>query len=478
MPAAERYPAAYFVEEVKQWILDDPRFGATPKERRDLLFGGGLRIHTTVDLEVQAQAEAAVAAILPDPNGPDASLVVDRGRHRLRAGDGRRARLLRHEPDRQAQPGHPGPPPGRLVVQALRARHRPHAGHRPAARGSRRRPASRSRCENAEPWRPCNYGGGGGGTVTIAEGTVRSYNTLYAQLICASAPRRPWRAPRATGIMSPLETVPSGVLGSNDVTAMDMAARLLHLRQPRHPGAARARHPDHPGRRHRAVHTTQHRQTKVLEAGVVDTLTSILEQVIERGTGTRAKLDRPAAGKTGTTDDNKDAWFAGYTPELATAVWVGFPSSAPTSKLIPMRPPNTPIAVTGGSYPAQIWQRFMSAALAGRPAAAFPAPTTTTTIRRYVAPPPDVGRRPADRPCPTCVGLHGRARPPRSCEAAGFRVRHRPRARRRRAARAPSWCSSPPAGSSAPRGSMVTLEVAPQSWTARRPTGLDEAAAR
>ena len=75
MPAAERYPAAYFVEEVKQWILDDPRFGATPQARRDLLFGGGLRIQTTVDLEMQAQAEAAVAAILPDPNGPDASLV-------------------------------------------------------------------------------------------------------------------------------------------------------------------------------------------------------------------------------------------------------------------------------------------------------------------------------------------------------------------------------------------------------------------
>src|SRR5690606_21157861 len=75
-PAAERYAAAHFVEEVKQWILQDPRFGATAQERRDLLFGGGLRIHTTLDLRLQAQAEAAVAEVLPDPNGPDASLVA------------------------------------------------------------------------------------------------------------------------------------------------------------------------------------------------------------------------------------------------------------------------------------------------------------------------------------------------------------------------------------------------------------------
>ena len=86
VPAAERYPAAFFVEEVKQWILDDPRFGATAKERRDLLFGGGLRIYTTVDLQAQAQAEAAVQAILPDPNGPAASLVsIEAGTGYVRA---------------------------------------------------------------------------------------------------------------------------------------------------------------------------------------------------------------------------------------------------------------------------------------------------------------------------------------------------------------------------------------------------------
>ena len=165
--------------------------------------------------------------------------------------------------------------------------------------------------ENAAPWQPCNYGGGGGGTVTIVEGTVRSYNTLYAQLMMRVGPEgghRDGHPLRASA--RPLEPVPSAVLGSNEVSAMDMAGAystfanrgirvspVLVTRITRADGTVLFNH--------------EHRQTKVLEAGVVDTLTSILEQVIERGTGTRAKLDRPAAGKTGTADDNKDAWFVG-----------------------------------------------------------------------------------------------------------------------------------------------------------------------
>jgi penicillin-binding protein 1A len=119
----------------------------------------------------------------------------------------------------------------------------------------------------------------------------------------------------------------------------------------------------------------EHTQEKVLDAGLADQVSDILQQVIQRGTGTRAKLDRPAAGKTGTTDDYRNAWFVGYTPRLSTAVWVGFSESQAS-----MRPPATPIKVFGGTYPAQIWQRFMAAALQDQPAGEFVAPTTTTTL--------------------------------------------------------------------------------------------------
>ena len=245
------------------------------------------------------------------------------------------------------------------------------------------------------------------------------------------------------GIMSPLENVPSGVLGSNVVTAMDMAAAYSTFanRGIKVPPVLVTRITRADGT---VLYTQQHHQSKVLEAGLVDTLTGILEQVIERGTGTRAKLDRPAAGKTGTTDDNNDAWFAGYTPQLATAVWVGFPILGANEKLVPMRPPNTPISVTGGSYPAEIWQRFMSASLAGRPVAGFVAPTTTTTVRTFVAPAP--GRRAgraAGRACRRRLHGGGGHRGPRARRLPGA---HRPGARGLEAAWGSSRCSPPPAG--------------------------------
>ena len=286
---------------------------------------------------------------------------------------------------------------------------------------------------------------------------MRSYNTLYVQLMQRVGPKAAMEMATRMGIRTPLRPVLSAVLGSNEVTAMDMAGAystfanrgirvspVLVTRITRADGTVLFNH--------------EHRQTKVLEAGIVDTVTSILEQVIQRGTGTRAKLDRPAAGKTGTTDDNKDAWFAGYTNELATAVWVGFPQVGADGKVIPMRSPNTSFAVTGGSYPAEIWQHFMSAVLAGRPATPFPAPTTTTTIPRFVEPPDPSGVGPMTglpdvRGLPVDAGHH---------DPAGGRLPrgHPPRPRRRWEAR--HRRGPEPATRASPRDSMVTLEVAPK----------------
>ena len=97
-------------------------------------------------------------------------------------------------------------------------------------------------------------------------------------------------------------------------------------------------------------------------------LTSILEGVVQSGTGNRAALpDRPVAGKTGTTENFGDAWFVGYTPQLATAVWVGYPN-----KLVPMLTQYHGDAVAGGTYPALIWRAFMHAALLGTAPETFP----------------------------------------------------------------------------------------------------------
>jgi penicillin-binding protein 1A len=98
-------------------------------------------------------------------------------------------------------------------------------------------------------------------------------------------------------------------------------------------------------------------RTRVMEPAEADVVNHVLQQVVQRGTGTRARLDTPAAGKTGTTQSYGDAWFVGYTPGLSTAVWVGYPDGQDHD----LRGVHG-IDVTGGTLPAEIWKRFMDVA--------------------------------------------------------------------------------------------------------------------
>jgi penicillin-binding protein 1A len=146
---------------------------------------------------------------------------------------------------------------------------------------------------------------------------------------------------------------------------------------------------------------------------------------VQRGTGAAAQLGaRPVAGKTGTANEWRDAWFVGYTPDLVSAVWVGFPERQRS-----MSPPATPIRVTGGSWPAQIWHRVMEPALGDSPVATFPVPEVTAPEMQAAS----------SRPAPNTVSLpdvsgqyESQARS--VLEAAGFRVETERRPSRRRAA--------------------------------------------
>ena len=111
------------------------------------------------------------------------------------------------------------------------------------------------------------------------------------------------------------------------------------------------------------------KRRRAISEGVAAVVTRILEQNIQYGTGTRAAFGRPAAGKTGTNEEHADAWFAGYTPDLATIVWLGY-----TKGEIPMESVHG-IAVSGGSFPAEIWRLFMEPALEGREVRSFPEPS-------------------------------------------------------------------------------------------------------
>ena len=121
------------------------------------------------------------------------------------------------------------------------------------------------------------------------------------------------------------------------------------------------------------------KRTRVIPDGVAWKVTQILEDNIRYGTGTRASFGRPAAGKTGTTDKHADAWFVGYTPDLATAVWMGYQGGE-----IPMENVHG-ISVSGGSFPAEIWRLMMERSIGLRPVATSPTRRRTRSTSRSTA---------------------------------------------------------------------------------------------
>jgi penicillin-binding protein 1A len=230
-------------------------------------------------------------------------------------------------------------------------------------------------CDDGTWWCVHTYAGDYYGWSSIRSATLRSDNAVYAQLTLDVTPERVADVARRMGVRSPLDVggayVPSIGLGSIAVSPLDLASAYATL-------AAGGMHaepmairrvvlPD--GREDTEAGWGRPKRRRAISEGTAAVVTQILEQNIQRGTGTRAAFGRPAAGKTGTNEEHADAWFAGYTPDLATTVWVGY-----TRGEIPMENVHG-IAVTGGSFPAEIWRRFMEGALEGTEPAPFPEPS-------------------------------------------------------------------------------------------------------
>ncbi len=369
--ALEQYPAAHFVEEVKQWFLANPEFGETRADRVQLLFGGGLRIHTTIDLRLQAQAEAARDQILPDPAvHPEVAIVALEPRTgRVRAMVGGRdfwgeAQSAKYNLAMGIGRG-PGSAYKPFVLATALTQGMPL---------SRTYPAPSTRTFQFAPGTPeWRVSGGGGGRADLVRMTVSSYNTAYAALMLDVGPANATAMARQLGITTPQKPVPAAVLGSENVTPLDMANAYATF-------ANSGLHvpPTFVDRIVRADGTIlwehHHTQSRVLSVDVADTITNVLVQATRSGTGRNAALPgRPVAGKTGTGTGHKDAWFVGFTPQLSTAVWVGFPDAQ-----IPMEYPNTPMRVFGGGWPAQIWRAFMIQAMEDEPVLPFrPMPTSS-----------------------------------------------------------------------------------------------------
>lgn len=212
-------------------------------------------------------------------------------------------------------------------------------------------------------WRPHNYEDRFFGPTTLREALTFSRNVVTVKLATRIGLKKLVRYIQRLGIRSPMAPNLSIALGSSEVSLLELAATYAvfanqgQYTEPRFITLIT----DNQG----AVIDRYEPQTdQLISAETAYQVTSMMQSVIERGTGKRAKsLERPAAGKTGTTDDFHDAWFVGYTPQLLAGVWVGFDEKRSLGK-----------GETGGRVAAPVWQSFMSASLADQPILDFPIP--------------------------------------------------------------------------------------------------------
>ena len=344
-------PGQYFVNYVKDQLIANPKFGA------GRVFGGGLKVTSTIDLELQETAHRAIESVLKTPGGPAAALVaIDPRTGAVRAmvgGSNFRESQFNLATQAERQPGSSFKPI--VLATALRQ------GIAPITSFDSK-PVDIDAGDRI--WHVTNYEGDYLGRVDLARAMVSSDNSVYAQLTKLVGPKAIVKTAHELGIHSELDPYFSIGLGAVAVNPLDMtrAYATFANRGVRVDGSLT-------GDRPRVIEKVEYARTgavsenrpvgkAAMTTGEADLLTSILQRVVTQGTGKRAALaDRPAAGKTGTTDNYGDAWFVGYTPQLAVAVWVGYPD-----KLQPMLTEFGGKPVAGGTLPAQIWRAFMTAA--------------------------------------------------------------------------------------------------------------------
>ncbi len=217
-----------------------------------------------------------------------------------------------------------------------------------------------------EGWSPGNFDGRHAGRISLTRALADSRNAATIRLQERVGRAAVRDAARRLGIAQGLTRGPSlglGVDAMNPVTLAGAYAAFANGGRPVAPFAVRTV-------RDTAGTTLYRRQGSGLGSRVsrraADDLTAMLSESVRSGTGRAARLDRPVAGKTGTSQGFRDAWFAGYTPDLVAVVWVGNDAGRPME------------SVTGGGLPAEIFQSFMTAALKGQPKRAFSGPALET----------------------------------------------------------------------------------------------------
>jgi len=393
-PAAEAFVSgSYFVEFLR--IMLEPKYGT------NVLFKGGLSIYTTLDMKAQAAAEKALITALDDFDKTRVDYFKQIGRTPVKV----QGALIAIDVKTGAIRAMVG---GRDFKEtqfnrAIQAKRQPGSSFKPFvylgaiesgftaatilddsplifvrnASGWQivsRDPAyletlaeTRTETDMVDTnkiWVPTNFGGTFRGPVTMRTALALSINMAAIELITRITPAKVINVARRLGITTPLNNTMSLALGSSDVTLQEMVSAYATF-----PAGGVKSTPfvitkilDKDGKVLEENTSQQYDAISPQEAYI---MTDMMRSVVERGSGWYAKnLGRPAAGKTGTTNESTDAWFIGFTPQLAAGVWVGYDD----------RTLNLGSKATGGVLAAPIWTNFMLGALAGTPAEDFQQP--------------------------------------------------------------------------------------------------------
>ncbi len=224
--------------------------------------------------------------------------------------------------------------------------------------------------KGASDWRPQNFGREYEGPMILKQGLMKSVNAIAAQLVERVGPEALIDVARRSGINSALTPVYSLALGTSGTSPLEMASAFSTFATGgvRHEPFWIRRIEDPLGR---VLEEQIVRGQRTLDAGIGFQLVDMMRGVLTAGTGRivrRMGFDLPAAGKTGTTDDYRDAWFTGFTPTLSVSVWVGY------DRGISMRDVNG-VGITGGRGAAPIWAEFMIKTTSGEPPREFNVPS-------------------------------------------------------------------------------------------------------
>ncbi len=339
--AMARPAARYFTDWVAEQLGDFADAG-----RRDLT------VVTTLDARMQAEAEAAIAETIARDGG---KLAVKQGALVAMSPDGAVRAMVGGRDYNQSQ-----------FNRATQAQRQPGSAFKPfvylAGLEAGLQPFdlfvdAPMRVGN---WQPRNYTGHYQGEMTLAEGLAQSINTISVQVAQRAGIGNVVAVAHRLGISSPLVPEISLALGTNETNLLELVSAYAPFANGGSGVWPHGITEIRDGTGKVVFRRAGSGLGRVASPEFAGTMNEMLSAVISRGTGRAADLPRPAAGKTGTTQDYRDAWFIGYTADLVAGVWLGNDDNTPMKK------------VTGGSLPAQTWRRFMLAATRTMPVKPLP----------------------------------------------------------------------------------------------------------